>query len=82
MLIVMASLVLVAGCSIQSSQLSAVMDLINKPSTDVRVNSWSVKYGDYEAIVYPVALPEGTLFSNSAGDQFFLMAGLSAVSKA
>lgn len=69
MLIVMASLVLLAGCSIQSSQLSAVMDHINKPSTDVPLNSWSVKYGDYEAIVYPVTLPEGTLFSNSAGDQ-------------
>ena len=69
MLIVMASLVLLAGCSIQSSQLSAVMDHINKPSTDVPLNSWSVKYGGYEAIVYPVTLPEGTLFSNSAGDQ-------------
>ena len=69
MLVVMASLVLLAGCSIQSSQLSAVMDLINKPSTDVPLNSWSVKYGDYEAIVYPVTFPEGTLFSNSAGDQ-------------
>jgi hypothetical protein len=67
--IVMASLVLFAGCSVQSSQLSAVMDLINKPSTNVPLNSWSVKYGDYEAIIYPVTLPEGTLFSNSTGDQ-------------
>jgi len=69
MLIVMASLVLLAGCSVQSSQFSAVMDLVNKPSTNVPLNSWSVKYGDYEAIVYPVTLPEGTLFSNQAGDQ-------------
>ena len=69
MLIVMASLALLAGCSVQSSQFSAVMDLVNKPSTNVPLNSWSVKYGDYEAIVYPVTLPEGTLFSNQAGDQ-------------
>ena len=68
-LIVMANLILLTGCSIQSSQLYAVMDLINKPPTDVPLNKWSVKYGDYEAIVYPVTLPEGTLFSNSAGDQ-------------
>lgn len=67
--IVIAFLVLFSGCSIRSSQLTAVMDLINKPSTDVPLNSWSVKYGDYEAIVYPVTLPEGTLFSNQAGDQ-------------
>ena len=69
MLIIMASLFLLVGCSIQSSQLSAVMNLINKPYTDVPLNTWSVKYGDYEATVYPVTLPDGTLFSNSAGDQ-------------
>ena len=66
---IMTCLAILFGCSVQSSQLSAVMDLINKPSTDVPLNSWSVKYGDYEAIVYPVTLPEGTLFSNQAGDQ-------------
>jgi len=57
------------GCSIQSSQLSAVMDYINTPSNDLSLNSWSVKYAGYETIVYPVNLPKGTLFSNQAGDQ-------------
>jgi hypothetical protein len=57
------------GCSIQSSQLSAVMDYINTPSNDLSLNSWSVKYAGYESIVYPVNLPKGTLFSNQAGDQ-------------
>lgn len=68
-LIVLVGLLLVAGCSIQSSQLSALMDFINKPSTDVPLNRWSVRYGNYEAIVYPITLPEGTLFSNALGDQ-------------
>ena len=58
-----------AGCSVQSSQLSAVMDYMNPPISDVSLNSWSVKYAGYEAIVYAVNLPEGTLFSNQAGDQ-------------
>ena len=67
--IIMAGLLFLSGCSIRSSQLSAVMDHINKPSEAMTLNSWSVKYGNYEAIVYPITLPDGTLFSNSAGDQ-------------
>jgi len=62
-------LAVLGGCSIQSSQLSAVMDYFNTPSNDLSLNSWSVKYAGYEAIVYPVNLPKGTLFSNQAGDQ-------------
>ena len=69
MLLILASMVLLAGCSVQSSQFSAVMDLVNKPSTNLPLNSWSVRYGDYESIVYPVTLPEATLFSNQTGDQ-------------
>jgi len=69
MLSVMACLVLFSGCSVQSSQLSAVMDLFKTPARDISLNSWSVKYADYEAIVYPITIPQGTLFSNKAGDQ-------------
>ena len=58
-----------SGCSVQSSQLSAVMDLFKTPDADISLNSWSVKYANYEAIVYPVTMPQGTLFSNKAGDQ-------------
>ena len=68
---VMACLVLFSGCSVQSSQLSAVMGLFKTPAADISLNSWSVKYANYEALVYPVTLPEGTLFSNKAGDQVF-----------
>ena len=65
----MVTVLLIAGCSVQSSQLSAVIDYINPPINDISLNSWSVKYAGYEAIVYPVNLTEGTLFSNQAGDQ-------------
>ena len=71
MLSVMACLVMFSGCSVQSSQLSAVMGLFETQDADLSLNGWSVKYANYEAMVYPVSLPEGTLFSNKAGDQVF-----------
>ena len=71
MLSVMACLVMFSGCSVQSSQLSAVMGLFETQDADLSLNGWSVKYANYEAMVYPVTLPEGTLFSNKAGDQVF-----------
>jgi len=69
MLSLIACLVLFSGCSVQSSQLSSLMGLFKTPDADVSLNSWSVKYANYEAIVYPVTMPQGTLFSNKAGDQ-------------
>ena len=71
MLSVMVCLLMFSGCSLQSSQLSAVMGLLKPQDTELSLNSWSVKYANYEALVYPVTLPEGTLFSNKAGDQVF-----------
>jgi len=71
MLSVMACLLMFSGCSLQSSQLSAVMGLLKPQDTELSLNSWSVKYANYEALVYPVTLSEGTLFSNKAGDQVF-----------
>lgn len=66
---ILVCLAILCGCSIQSRQLSAVMDLIKKPTNDVSLNGWSVKYADYESIVYPVNTSQGTLFSNQLGDQ-------------
>ena len=71
MLRVVTCLILFSGCSVQSSQLSTVMSLFETQDTDLSLNGWSVKYANYEAMVYPVSLPEGTLFSNKAGDQVF-----------
>ena len=71
MLSVMACLILFSGCSVQSSQLSTVMGLFETQDADLSLNGWSVKYANYEAMVYPVSLPDGTLFSNKAGDQVF-----------
>ena len=62
-------LLLSSGCSVQSSQLSGLVGLLKAPPADIALNSWSVKYVNYEAIVYPVNVPQGTLFSNKAGDQ-------------
>ncbi|XXK45494.1 hypothetical protein ACMAY4_02890 [Porticoccaceae bacterium nBUS_17] len=64
-----ACLALFSGCSVQSSQLSSLMGLFKTPDAELSLNSWSVKYANYEAIVYPVTMPKGTLFSNKAGDQ-------------
>ena len=36
---------------------------------DLSTNSWSVRYFDYESIVYAVSMQEGILFSNNFGDQ-------------
>lgn len=68
---VLVCLVMFSGCSVQSSQLSAVMGLFKPQDTDLSLNGWSVKYANYEAMVYPVSLSQGTLFSNKAGDQVF-----------
>ena len=62
-------LILVSGCSVQSSQLSGLVGLIKEPSLDLSANSWLVRYSDYESVVYAVSTSEGTLFSNKAGDR-------------
>ena len=62
-------LILVSGCSVQSSQLSGLVSLIKEPSLDLSANSWLVRYSDYESVVYAVSTSEGTLFSNKTGDK-------------
>ena len=62
-------LVILSGCVVQSSQLSALTGLLKAPPDDLSAYSWSVRYADHEAIVYAVTVPEGILFSNKAGDQ-------------
>tara|TARA_Y100000813_G_C24127636_1_gene335963 strand:- start:426 stop:956 length:531 start_codon:yes stop_codon:yes gene_type:complete len=61
--------IFLSGCIIQSKQLSGILELIRDPSIDLSMNSWLVRYSDYESIVYAVSTPNGTLFSNSSGDQ-------------
>ena len=62
-------LILVSGCSVQSSQLSGLVSLIKEPSLDLSANSWLVRYSGYESVVYAISTADGTLFSNKAGDQ-------------
>ena len=68
-LISLMMLILVSGCSVQSSQLSSLVSLIKESSLDLSANSWLVRYSDYESVVYAVSTSEGTLFSNKAGDK-------------
>ena len=68
-LISLMMLILVPGCSVQSSQLGSLVSLIKEPSLDLSANSWLVRYSDYESVVYAVSTSEGTLFSNKTGDK-------------
>lgn len=58
------------GCSIQSSQLSSVIDATRNGPKALQNSSWTVRYGKYTAQVYAVSSPKGTLFSNEFGDRF------------
>ena len=68
-LISLMMVILVSGCSVQSSQLVSLVSLIKEPSLDLSANSWLVRYSGYESVVYAVSTSEGTLFSNKAGDK-------------
>ena len=68
-LIPILTVILLSGCSLQSSQLSSLIGLIKEPSLDLSANSWLVRYSGYESVVYAVSTSEGTLFSNKAGDK-------------
>ena len=57
-----------AGCSVQSSQLSTVMGILPGPSQDMSENTWTLEYGDYQAAVYAVNAPDAVMFSNTLGD--------------
>jgi hypothetical protein len=59
---------ILAGCSVQSSQLNAVLGMFDKASAPFDENSWVVEFADYSATVYPVTVDQGTLFSNQLGD--------------
>ena len=59
------------GCIVQSSQLNNFIELVKEPSMDLLDNRWSVRYSNYESIVYPVSTSNGILFSNREGDQVF-----------
>lgn len=61
--------VLLSGCTIQSRQLVGLLELIKEPPVDLSLNSWLVRYSDYESVVYAVSTQEGILFSNNFGDQ-------------
>lgn len=61
--------VLQSGCIIQSKQVSGLLDLIQEPSLDLSDHSWTLKYANYETLVYAISTPKGTLFSNTMGDQ-------------
>ena len=68
-LVFLVLLIVLSGCVVQSRQLNGFLELLANSSKDHSINSWLVSYSDYESIVYAVSVPNGVLFSNSAGDQ-------------
>jgi hypothetical protein len=58
-----------SACSIHSSQLSALVSMVKTPVTGLDDSTWLLRYGDYTAKVYAVAVDGGILFANPAGDQ-------------
>ena len=70
-LTLIALLVVLSGCIVQSSQLNGLLELIKEPPMDLSENSWLARYSDYESIVFAVSTQKGTLFSNNFGDQVF-----------
>ena len=56
------------GCVVKSTQLSSVLAQFDNNRIDLSDNSWMVNYAGYEAVVYAISIPQGVLFSNSAGD--------------
>ena len=61
--------IVLSGCIVQSRQLNGLLDLIKEPPMDLSNNSWTVRYSDYESIVYALSTSEGILFANNFGDQ-------------
>lgn len=61
--------IIVSGCIVQSRQLNGLLELIKEPTVNFSLNSWSVRYLDYESVVYAISTPKGILFSNNFGDQ-------------
>ncbi len=61
--------ILSSGCVLQSRQLNALLDLLSESPENISANSWTVRYSNYESIVYAVSTSEGILFSNNSGDQ-------------
>ncbi len=62
------SLILTSGCVLQSRQLDSLIKLFQPPTASFAENIWSLRYSDYESVVYAVSTNQGVLFSNQEGD--------------
>ena len=62
---------MMSACSIRSSQLSSVLELVQGSTEDYSESAWMIRYGDYRAQVQALNFEGGILFSNSLGDQAF-----------
>ena len=66
---VIAISIVLSGCIVNSRQLDGLRELFMEPPLDLSTKSWSVRYSDYESVVFAVSTDSGTLFSNKAGDR-------------
>jgi hypothetical protein len=62
---------MLGGCSVQSSQLSSIINLMRGSPVDYSESAWLIRYGEYRAQVQALSFEGGILFSNSRGDQAF-----------
>ena len=68
-IILVAVSIFLSGCIVQSRQLNGLLELMKDPPLDLSMNSWLIRYSDYQAVVYAVSTADGVLFSNDFGDQ-------------
>ena len=57
-----------SGCIIQSSQLKSIVENFTKSDNYFIKNRWSLNFGEYQALVYPVNLDNKIIFLNNNGD--------------
>lgn len=58
-----------SSCVIQSTQIEVLKEMMKGPSMDISENMWSLRYLNYESVVYAISVSDGILFSNNTGDQ-------------
>ena len=60
--------ILLESCVLNSSQLEALKRIYQNANSDENIFAWSLKYRDYNAVVYAIENNSKTLFANRDGD--------------
>jgi hypothetical protein len=64
--------IMFGGCVVKSTQLSAMIALIESPEINLSDNRWLLRYdangNTSSKFLYSITVPEGTVFANKSGD--------------